>query len=73
VQDRVGQFLDPTADGIRPVFFGPRPECGIPFPSTIVEVTPAEYELIRDGSLALPDGWQMGEEFRKDSVQVVAH
>lgn len=60
-----------TADGILPIFFGPRPERGIPYPSVIVEVTPTEYQQILQGTLTLPNGWRLGKEFRRDPVQAV--
>lgn len=48
--------------GVMPLHFGPAPASGVPFPSVIVEVTPAEFEKIRRQELQLPRGWAIGEE-----------
>jgi hypothetical protein len=42
-----------------PIAFGADPP-SVPYPSVIVEVTPAEYEQILAGSLLLPHAWQLG-------------
>lgn len=58
-----------TADGIRPVFFGPHTGSGIIFPSVIIEITPQEFDAVQNGSLALPDDWHVGPEIsREDSL-----
>ena len=49
---------DTIASGIVPLHFGPVPERGINYPSTIIEVTPEEYEQIDQGQLRLPNGWE---------------
>jgi hypothetical protein len=46
--------------GIVPLRFDPAPSIGISFPSTIVEVTPGEFQQIGRGELKLPDGWTLG-------------
>ena len=46
--------------GVMPLGFDPVPMSGIPYPSVIVEVTPAEFEKIQRKELALPDGWTLG-------------
>ena len=51
--------------GVLPVQFGPAPASGIPYPSTIVEVSPEEFEKIKAKELKLPKGWQVGEEIPK--------
>lgn len=56
---------DTTSDGIRPVFFGAHPAKGVYYPSTIVEVTPEEFEEIRRDQSRLPNGWSLGKEFAK--------
>lgn len=55
--------------GIMPIQFGPSPASGVHYPSVIVEVTPDEYERIRTGELRLPDGWTLGEEIPKTTVE----
>ena len=46
--------------GILPLRFDAAPGSGIPYPSVIVEVTPDEYEKIKNNELRLPDGWFLG-------------
>jgi hypothetical protein len=53
------------ASGVIPVHFGPALSHGVPFPSVIVEVTPDEFEKIKRKELALPNGWELGEEIQK--------
>ncbi|HEY8751112.1 MAG TPA: hypothetical protein VIM11_24225 [Tepidisphaeraceae bacterium] len=59
---------DTTADGIRPVFFGPHPASGIYCPSVIVEVTPEEFDQIQRGSIKLPNKWRIGSEMPRPVV-----
>jgi hypothetical protein len=47
--------------GIMPLGFRPMPGDAIHFRSTIVDVTPEEYEEIRAGRLELPHGWTVGD------------
>lgn len=49
-----------SPSGIVPIAFGADPP-QIPFPSVVIEVTEGEFEKIRAGSLALPDGWRLGD------------
>lgn len=51
---------DTSPSGIVPIAFGPDPP-RIPFPSVVIEVTEAEFESIRAGSLPLPAGWRLGD------------
>jgi hypothetical protein len=57
--------VDTVASGIMPLYFGPVPASGIPYPSVIVEVTPDEFERIKAQELKLPDGWTLDEEYPK--------
>ncbi|HEY7118345.1 MAG TPA: hypothetical protein VH475_17280 [Tepidisphaeraceae bacterium] len=52
-----------TAHGIIPVHFGPHSASGICYPSMIVEVTPKEFEQIRQDPTRLPNEWRLGGEF----------
>jgi hypothetical protein len=61
---------DTVPTGIMPLGFDAAPDRGIPFPSIIVEVTPDEYEQIRSGALALPNGWQIGDEIPNENAGV---
>jgi hypothetical protein len=60
-----------TADGVRPVFFGPHNASGIFYPSVIVEVTPGEFEQIRGGELKLPNNWRLGPEMPRGVASAV--
>ncbi len=57
--------VDTAPSGIMPLYFGPVPSSGIPFPSVIVEVTPEEFERIKVHELELPEGWTIDEEYPK--------
>ncbi len=60
------------AAGVRPVYFGSSPARGLPYPCAVVDVTPAEFEQIVSGTLALPDGWTIAEPLEtKKSHKVV--
>jgi hypothetical protein len=61
---------DTVPTGIMPLGFDAAPDRGIPYPSIIVEVTPDEYEQIRSGALALPNGWRIGDEIPNESAGV---
>ncbi len=53
---------DTFEDGIVPIPFSVREEGSIQTPPVIiVEVSPAEYERIKSGSLPLPNQWELGE------------
>jgi hypothetical protein len=54
--------------GIMPIGFDACPGIGIPLPSVIVEVTPDEFEQVRQGRLRLPEGWEIREELPRESV-----
>ena len=55
----VNEFTAPT--GIMPLQFGPAPASGITFSSTIVEVTPEEFDKIQSHEMPLPNGWRIGD------------
>jgi len=46
-----------SASGIMPVYLSPDAGAGILFPSTIIDITPQEWEDVKAGRLALPKGW----------------
>jgi hypothetical protein len=48
-----------SPSGVLPIAFGSNPP-DVPYPSVVVEVTPTEYQQIRDGQLALPHAWRLG-------------
>jgi hypothetical protein len=51
--------------GIEPIAFTADLAHGIPYPSVIVEVSPKEYEDIRNSRLDFgPHGWRLGEELK---------
>lgn len=51
-----------VAVGIQPIYFTPDVASGIRFPSVVIEVTPEEYQQIREQRLPLPHGWQLADE-----------
>jgi hypothetical protein len=54
--------------GVMPLHFGPAPASGIPFSSIIIEVTPNEFRKIQSHELNLPEGWEVGEELPRPTV-----
>ncbi len=62
---------DTTAEGIIPIFFPPDAASGVSYPSVVIEVTPAEYEEIRQRQLSLPNGWRLGEEIERTIAEAV--
>ena len=61
----VNRFTIPA--GIMPLRFAAVPAQGVPFPSVIVEVTPAEFELIQSSHLPLPQDWRIEEEIPNEA------
>jgi len=59
--------IDTAPSGFMPLYFGPVPGSGIPYPSVILEVTPDEFERIKSQELKLPEGWTIDEEYPKGS------
>lgn len=51
--------------GILPLQFGPAPERGIDYPVVIVEVTPDEFDRIKNRKLKLPRSWRIGAEIAR--------
>jgi hypothetical protein len=43
---------------VLPFRFGPAPEEGVPLPSIVVLLSPAEWRAVQKGELALPTGWE---------------
>jgi hypothetical protein len=60
-----------VASGILPLYFGPIPAAGIPFPSVIVEITPDELCKIQNQELKLPDGWVLGDMIPKPAAEAL--
>lgn len=52
---------DTVACGIMPLGFAADPAQRIDYPLILVELTPAEFEDVKSGRLALPEGWRLGE------------
>lgn len=57
--------------GVMPIQFGPNPASGVFYPSVILEVTPEEYVEIKNGKLALPEGWEIGARIPNPETAVV--
>jgi hypothetical protein len=49
-----------SPSGIMPIAFGADPP-DVPYPSIVVEVTPDEFDRLRNGQLHLPNGWTLGD------------
>src|SRR5947209_5463216 len=56
---------DTVPSGVMPLHFGPAVANGIPYPSIIIQVTPAEYAKIEAKELTLPKGWSIKEEISR--------
>jgi hypothetical protein len=48
--------------GVVPLRFGPVYASGLPFPSTIVEITPEEYQQLQAQTMRLPEGWNISDD-----------
>ncbi len=62
------EVVDGTIErGIEPVSFAADPARGVDYPSMIVEVSPREYEDIRNQTLDMRcHGWKLGQEVHAD-------
>lgn len=49
-----------TPPAVMPFRFVAQPEQGVHFPSVVILLSPDEWALVENGSLQLPDGWDMG-------------
>jgi hypothetical protein len=47
--------------GIMPLSFGPSPSIGLEHSSIIIEVTPGEFESIKENKMLLPNEWRLGD------------
>lgn len=56
--------------GILPLQFGPSPASGIHASTTIVEVTPDEFQRILSQELSLPPGWCLGSDIPRQEAGV---
>ena len=57
--------------GIMPIQFGPSPASGLHYSTIILEVTPDEFEQIRNNELRLPNGWTIGEPIPRTAAEQV--
>lgn len=48
---------------VLPYRFGPRVTQGVPYPSVLILLSPAEWEKVKSGELKLPEGWPSAEKF----------
>ncbi len=55
--------------GILPVCFGPHESVGLTFPSIMIDVTPDEFDQLQARELALPNGWELGEEMPRSEPE----
>lgn len=58
-----------TPVGVMSIQFAPSPENGITYPIAIIEVTPDEYEQIKQNKLPLPPGWINQEPIPKPGAR----
>lgn len=56
---------DTLPAGIVPIYFGTLPHGRIPYPYVIVEVTPEEYQELKQGLLHLPTGWRQDRSYQR--------
>jgi hypothetical protein len=56
--------------GVVPIQFGPSPAAGLNYSSIIVEVTPDEFQRIRNQQLKLPHGWEVGDPIPRPPAEV---
>jgi hypothetical protein len=56
---------DAFSSAMRPVFFAERPADGVLYPIAIVEVTPIEFDQIRQEPSLLPNGWRIDHHYRR--------
>ena len=51
-------------------FFNFPPSEHFPYRSLVAEISPSQHERVKDGSILLPDGWDISEarEFRRSDV-----
>ena len=54
--------------GIEPIYFGPHPASGINYPSALIDITPHEFNLLKEGELQLPFDWAIGERIAPPAV-----
>ncbi len=59
--------------GIMPLGFGPSPSAGLHYSTVIVEITPDEFERIRNEEWELPHGWKVGEPILRGDVEAGSH
>lgn len=50
----------PSLGEAYPFRFAPDEDHGVPYPLVLVEMSPDEYDAVRNGQLALPAGWNPG-------------
>lgn len=51
-----------TEVGMSPVGMSADPARGVLYPLVVVEISPDEFDCLRQGDLKLPHGWQLREE-----------
>jgi hypothetical protein len=47
----------PTTGHLLAVGFAARPDLGVSFPSTVLLLSPEEWDAVQEGRLELPDDW----------------
>lgn len=52
---------------ILPLGFPAHPQSGLFYPTEIVQIAPDDLPRVRARAISLPDGWELGPEFDRDS------
>ena len=63
---------DTRPAGIVPIYFGTLPGRRIRYPYAVVEVTPEEYQQLRQGLLHLPYGWKQEQAYERQQFAAAA-
>ena len=52
----------PRSGDVLPFAFAPHPESGVAFPSTVILLSPDEWEAVEAGTLELPPDWDFASK-----------
>ena len=63
---------DTRPAGIVPIYFGTLPQRRIQYPYAVVEVTPEEYQQLRQGLLHFPQGWKQAQAYERRQALATA-
>lgn len=49
----------PDSGEVFPFAFAPRPDLGVPCRTVVLLLSPREWSLVQQGTLSLPEGWDL--------------